>query len=295
MLQQHLYKLMMASWCRYLVLGAVLAMLAVQIAQIFWRYYPIPAESGVYVSGSQVSNSSSRSEKPGYDQLANAIANVHLFGKAEVAVVEEVVVEEAPETRLNYKLRGIYFSTDQELSSAIVEVKPNKSNFYRINDELDDKITLASIEADHILIDRYGKLERLNLEKKASLGKDRDSAAKNLPGTINTTVGSAESTALLQGYKKRYVNNPLALARRFQAIPVTQDGKNVGYKLKALRGESLLKKLNFQESDVFVKINGIGLDKPFQALDAVKSLSTASNVSVTVLRNGTEETLDFNM
>jgi type II secretory pathway component PulC len=76
---------------------------------------------------------------------------------------------------------------------------------------------------------------------------------------------------------------------------VTENGQNIGFRLKALRGESLLKKLDFKDSDVFIKINGIGLDKPFQALDALKSLTTASSVSVTVLRNGNEETINFNM
>ncbi len=87
----------------------------------------------------------------------------------------------------------------------------------------------------------------------------------------------------------------MAVAKRFQAIPVEEDGRNIGYKLKALRGESLLKKLELQPDDVFVEINGIGLDKPFQALDALKSLTTAENVSLTVLRNGNRETLDFNL
>ncbi|NIM28447.1 MAG: hypothetical protein GTN88_11965, partial [Gammaproteobacteria bacterium] len=51
------------------------------------------------------------------------------------------------------------------LSSAIIEVKPNDSQHYLLDDELADNITLAGIEPDHILISRYGKLERLDLEK----------------------------------------------------------------------------------------------------------------------------------
>ena len=99
----------------------------------------------------------------------------------------------------------------------------------------------------------------------------------------------------MQSYKRRYVSNPLALAKRFQAIPVQENGRNVGFRLRALRGESLLKKLDFNENDVFTKINGISLDKPFQALDALKSLTTAKSVSVTILRNGNEQTMEFNL
>ena len=87
----------------------------------------------------------------------------------------------------------------------------------------------------------------------------------------------------------------MALAKRFQAIPVQENGKNIGYKLRALRGEQLLRKLNLQQDDVFVEINGIGLDKPFQALDALKSLTTAKSVALTVMRNGNRETIDFSL
>jgi general secretion pathway protein C len=85
----------------------------------------------------------------------------------------------------------------------------------------------------------------------------------------------------------------MALATRFQAIPVQQDGKNIGFKLKPLRGESLLKKLNFQANDVFTAVNGVALSNPFEALDAIKSLTTAENISVTFMRNGAEQTVDF--
>ncbi|MDB4582927.1 hypothetical protein N9164_07230, partial [Draconibacterium sp.] len=138
---------------------------------------------------------------------------------------------------------------------------------------------------DHILINRYGKLERLNLEKPVPL--------KNLAGNQSAGGGTANQSALLRSYKKRYTSNPMALATRFQAIPVQQDGKNIGFKLKALRGESLLKKLNFEPDDVFTAVNGVALKNPFEAIDALKSLATADSISVTFMRNGAEQTQDF--
>ena len=53
--------------------------------------------------------------------------------------------------------------------------------------------------------------------------------------------------------------------------------------------------MDLRQDDVYVAINGIGLDKPFQALDALKSLATAENVSMTVLRNGNRQVLDFSL
>ncbi len=288
MLQASLVKLLMDSRIRLVVLLTILVLLAYQLAILFWQIYPQPDLSAAMIAKTSVSSGQSSPDQRSKAEQANAIAGAHLFGKVVVDQVVEAVVEQAPETKLNYKLRGIYFSEADELSSAIVEVKPNNSQHYYIDDELAENITVSSIARDHILINRYGKIERLNLQKPVVSKSDNTVASRVLSNP-------AVSTRLLQSYKKRYVSNPLALAKRFQAIPVQENGRNIGFRLKALRGESLLKKLDFNENDVFTKINGISLDKPFQALDALKSLTTANSVSVTIMRNGSEQTMDFRL
>jgi general secretion pathway protein C len=269
---------------RLAVLLVLLAALAHQVSLVVWQLLPMPPQSAMTPANQIVRNAAGNNSGVNFQQQAAAIGRAFLFGKAE-ARVEQVVVEEVVETKLNYKLRGIYYSPDEMLSSAIVEVKPNKSQHYMLDDELDENITLAKIELDHIVLNRYGKLERLNLQKRDGQGRQSLTTA--------ASGGGATQTALLRSYKRRYSSNPMALATRFQAIPVQQDGKNVGFKLKALRGESLLKKLNFEPNDVFTAVNGVELKNPFEALDALKSLTTATSVSVTFMRNGAEQTLDF--
>lgn len=289
MFQDYLYKILADKRMRNMAVLVVLALLAYQLSIAFWQFFP--------ASNIGDSNFRDQIEKGGnpvtpqqsYLEKAQLIGRANLFGKLQLEKSPVLETEKAPETKLNYKLRGIYFSDLDRLSSAIVETKINDSKHYRLDDELADNITLAAIERDHILINRYGKIERLNLEKSVA-----GAAGKGI-NTVLSDRNSSAGSALLRSYKKRYVSNPMALANRFQAIPVTENGKNIGFKLKALRGESLLKKLNFQAEDVFVKVNGIGLDEPFQALDALKSLTTSSSVSITVRRNGNEETINFSM
>jgi len=273
-----------------MVVIVVLVLLAFQMSIAFWQFFPA-SEMADHNLRSQVERvDNSVTPQQSHIEKAQLIARAYLFGKQTTEKAVVVETENAPETKLNYKLRGIYYSELERLSSAIVETKINDSKHYRLDDELADNITLAAIGRDHILINRYGKVERLNLEKSVA-----GASAAAVSSRRSNDPNSLASTALLRSYKKRYVSNPMALAKRFQAIPVSENGQNIGFKLKALRGESLLKKLNFQEGDVFTKVNGIGLDKPFQALDALKSLTTASSVSVTVLRNGNEETINFTM
>ncbi len=267
-------------------------LLAWQLSLLLWRLVPEPPLPAVKMSEPGSSMSDRSASAPGLDQKIARIAAAELFGKAvDRSQPKPEPVKEAPKSTLNYKLRGIYYSEDKALASAILQKGSGKSQFYRLGDEIDNGIYIDRILPDHILISRNGRLEKLELEKpKARKGTSRASANRSpaLPAPAN-------ATRVLQSYKRRYADNPLALAKRFQAIPVNRGGRNIGYKLKALRGERLLQKLGLREDDVFVEINGIGLDKPFQALDALKSLSTAENVSITVLRNGSRETLDFSL
>ncbi len=265
----------------------LLAALAHQVALVVWQFIPSPGQTAPEQPVQVVHSNNTQSAGANFKQQANAISHAFLFGRPDVATVVAEQVEAAPETELNYKLRGIYFSPDKRLSSAIVEVQPNKTKHYLLDQELADNITLAGIEQDHILINRYGKIERLNLQKPVP--------SKGRLGINRSTGGSANETALLRSYKRRYTSNPMALATRFQAIPVQQDGKNIGFKLKALRGESLLKKLSFEPDDIFTAVNGVSLKNPFEALDALKSLTTAASISVTFMRNGAEQTQDFKL
>ena len=280
-----IFRILGARWLKLTVLLVVLAALAQQVSVVVWQLIPLPQVAMNQQTMPQVRSADAVDSAANFQQQANAISRAFLFGKVEVKQQAVAVVEQAPETQLNYKLRGVYYSPDKRLSSAIVETRPNDSKHYLLDQELADKIFLAGIERDHILIDRYGKLERLNLEKPNPLTSKRASRG--------TSGGSANQSALLRSYKKRYTSNPMALATRFQAIPVQQNGQNIGFKLKPLRGESLLKKLSFQPDDVFTAVNGVSLKNPFEALDALKSLATASSISVTFMRNGSEQTQDF--
>ena len=272
-----------------MVILVALALLAIQLSIVFWQFYPATNVGNNELRSQVIRGDTPVTPQQSYVEKAQLIGRAYLFGKPQVESAPVANIEDAPETKLNYKLRGIYYSDLDRLSSAIVEIKINDSKYYRLDDELADNITLAAIERDHILINRYGKIERLNLEKKVA------GAVNATFDTRSSNPNSLSNTALLRSYKKRYLSNPMALAKRFQAIPVTENGQNIGFKLKALRGESLLKRLNFKDNDVFIKVNGIGLDKPFQALDALKALTTASSISVTVKRNGNEETINFSM
>ena len=267
-----------------------MALAGYQLSLVIWKLVPQPEinNSALFI---QQSKATSTDKGISSIDKVREITSKNLYGEAQKKVAPTVVVEDAPKSSLNYKIRGIYYSEDESLASIILEKNSNITQYYRLGDEIDSQIFIHQIQPDYVIISRLGKLEKLILEK-PELDMNQTASADR---RVLRSLPASASSQVLQSYRRRYSNNPMALARRFQAIPIQENGQNIGYKLKALRGEQLLKKLDLQEDDIFVAINGIGLDKPFQALDALKSLTTAENVSLTVLRNGNRETLDFTL
>ncbi|MDJ0833999.1 MAG: type II secretion system protein GspC [Gammaproteobacteria bacterium] len=273
----------------YSVTLLLVVLLGYQLSILVWQLVPVPAlpQSAAMVTTPQ--KTANDQTVISARQKIREIEDKNLFGKLQAVSVQQPEVTDAPESTLKYKLRGIFYSPDEALASVILEKDPRTIKFYRLGEEIENRIFIEQIQADHILISRYGKLEKLVLEKPTA------NLAARIDNRPVATLPASNTSKVLQSYKRRYSKDPMALAKRFKAIPVEENGQNIGYKLKALRGERLLQRLDIQDDDVFLAINGIGLDKPFQALDALKSLTTSEEISVTLLRNGNRETLNFNL
>lgn len=271
----------------------LLALLAWQLSVLLWMLVPEPQLQAAEMPLPLKVITDQQQPEITLQQKVAAISRAALFGQVEkkTAAPKPVKqVKEAPKSNLKYKIRGIYYSDDEALASVIIQIDAQNTQFFRLGDEIEPQIYVEEIFPDYILINRNGNLEKLLLEKPtvtASKIQDRHQ--------VSAIRSSPQTTALLKSYKRRYAKNPLALAKRFQAIPVSEGGRNIGYKLNALKGERLLQKLEFEKDDVFVEINGIGLDKPFEALDALKSLTTVDEVTLTVLRNGSRVSREFSL
>ena len=77
---------------------------------------------------------------------------------------------------------------------------------------------------------------------------------------------------------------------------VKRNGKQLGYRLQPQqKGNELMQEVGLEANDVITEINGIKLDNPQNGIGALRQLSTANSVSITVMRNGTEVPLSIQL
>jgi general secretion pathway protein C len=86
-----------------------------------------------------------------------------------------------------------------------------------------------------------------------------------------------------------------ALARAARIVPSVVDGKPNGFKLYAIRPNSVYARIGLQNGDTVRAINGFEMTSPDKALEVYTKLRSASHLSVSINRRGQDTTLDYNV
>jgi type II secretion system protein C len=87
------------------------------------------------------------------------------------------------------------------------------------------------------------------------------------------------------GFRK-LLAEPDCLVRQARIVPSIKNGKPRGFKLYAIRSESLYSRLGLKNGDLILKLNGHEMTTPDKALEAFASLKMAKTIAVELERRG---------
>jgi len=209
----------------------------------------------------------------------SAIVKHNLFGVAAAKIPSAPQpVADAPDTQLNLELRGVLAYNPEASALAIISEGRSDERVYAIGDELPGSATLEEVLADHVILKRNGRLEKLRLPEDSTPIAVAASTGKN------TDVSQLTAGQL----RDNIVKDPMQFARKVRTIPHKEDGKLVGYKLRARDYEAVLAQYGLQPNDIVTEVNGTALNNPKTSLRALRSLATASEINATILRDGVE-------
>lgn len=277
----------------------VIVLLAQSLAQLTWQLIPAPqlnqAELTAIVAP-PVRNAAVTRPRQGRN-----ISQLHLFGEVQKVAPQPVArAEAAPDTRLNLKLSGVLASEIPGQARAIIAAGGAREKTYRVGDTLPGNAVLREIYTDRVILETRGRLETLRLPKKSS-GPAQASPpqAVNNRGQSSTVATSADATPaeLLVQYQEALVSDPQSLMNLVRAVPVTdpESGELKGYRLAHAQDRSLLGKFGLRSGDVLTQVNGVAIDSPMKGLEILQSLTSATNVSITIERNGQPQSFSFSL
>lgn len=224
-------------------------------------------------------------------QAFRNLSSAHLFGIAETKKAP-IKSDQAPETKLNLVLKGVLAAGSTEMASAIIARGANgKEEIYGIDDKIPGGITLREIHAEHVILERQGRLETLRMMK--SKGSDQISGPQNIQSSTSTLSTTATST--LKNIRSDLIKNPASFRKYATPVVVRENGKQIGYRLQAQGNSDLLTQAGLEPSDVITSVNGVKLDDMRNSISALSALRSASQVSITVKRNGAEVPLNIQL
>lgn len=227
---------------------------------------------------------------------APTLAQWHLFGSA-LPTQDARSAANAPETTLDLRLTGLFADTDPAHGIALIADGSGNQAAYKAGAVLPGGARLKSVYVDHVLLVSNGRDETLRLPRElANEGPARSASAPAQPGGLAmapVNVAGLE-TVDWQAVQRQAQGDPAALARHINILPVIENGAVVGMRLGGAQS-AMLSRIGLRPDDVVTAVNGISVKDVGRARQVIEAVRDADRVSVTVRRNGREETLDVSL
>lgn len=214
-----------------------------------------------------------------------------------------------PITTLPLLLVATSVASDSKFSAAtITNTSEGKSGMFYTDDPIPGGGPIVRIGSQHVDFrnNGAGRVERLMLDGATPPPQVASTAA---PAAVTTPTGpdGEFAAAVDAGVKKiddthyeidralvdKALGDPTIVARAARIVPSIKDGKPNGFKLYAIRPNSVFAKLGLQNGDTLHAINGFDMTSPDKALEVYTKVKSASNLSINVTRRGKPQQMEY--
>ncbi len=207
---------------------------------------------------------------------AAAIVGAHLFGEAGAeAPPPQGELVDAPDTRLNLQLRGVVAAGDQRMAHAIIADASSEERVYFVSDAVPGGASLHQVYPDRVILNRGGNLEVLRLP--------REYAATPARSSRRISSRSAPAAPSIQQAVMQSAASFMDIVRPQPFMP---EGQLKGYRVYPGPNRQRFAALGLRPGDLVTEINGMPLNNPAQGMEIFRSLGDATQVTVTIERNG---------
>jgi len=273
-----------ARWMQSLpswVSVGLVVLLAWQLVQLGWaimgaRKAPGPSAS----AGAPVVAAPSG---PAFD--LPGILNAHLFGVAGATDAGATDPNSVAATQMPLVLVGTIAEANPERGYAIIGDSAATAKVYAVGKTITGGTKLHSVYPDRAILDRGGKLEALLLPRKFT------GAGLTPP----PAPSSAQSDPMLgDRLRDLAAQNPGAITEIIRPQPVFANGQQRGYRVYPGRNRAQFTKLGLMPGDLVTAINGTPLDDAARGMEILQTMNAATDVNVTVERNGQTTQININ-
>jgi general secretion pathway protein C len=264
------------SW----VLAALIAVELARIAISLLGGGPVKSPQPLLI------NTAPRAPHAGLD--IQSVVSAHLFGVATVDPSTQDPAN-APQSTANLVLAGTIATQDPKRGVAIIS-DGGPSKVYSVGDNVGGA-SLHSVYLDHVILDRAGALESLQLPRQLGAGMHGPPVVRRQGGADPRTVAAVENIRHL------VQQDPGILDQVMRTVPSYDNaaGKLRGFRAYPGRNKQIFGKLGLKSGDLVTAINGTPLDDPQRSQEVFNTIQTSDHVTVTVERAGQKQDITLNI
>jgi general secretion pathway protein C len=256
------------------------ALIAVELARI-----AVALVSGPVKSPQPAIAAGSQSHPPRAGVNAQAVVAAHLFG---VAVADPTTQDpnNAPLSSANLVLAGTIATQDPKRGIAIIS-DGGPSKVFSVGDNVNGA-ALYSVYLDHVILDRGGTLETLQLPRLLA-------GTSRMP--MHRAAPEARTSEAVENIRRLVQQDPGLLDQVMRTVPSYDNaaGKLRGFRAYPGRNRTIFTKLGLKPGDLVTAINGQPLDDPQHSQEVFNTIQSSNTVTVTVERGGQRQDISLNI
>jgi len=197
-------------------------------------------------------------------------------------------------TSLPLQLIGTIILSDSKRSvAAIRNSEKDKLESYQSGNMIDTAARIHKVEAQKVYLQNIatGQLEYIELKE--------DQMAIPVGASPYAPLGKGIREAgedrfvIDRGMMEGALTNPNEILTQARAVPNIVGGKIQGFRIFAIRPDSIYEKLGIKNGDVILRVNGIDLDSPAKALEFYGAISSASDITLDIDRGGQKRSFSY--
>jgi len=290
-------------YAKVLLVLLLLVWISFSLASLFWRLLPAPSvDSNDLLAVNTAFEPESATRVRAVDIAA--LKAIPLFGKevAPAPVVEEkpeVVQENVEETRLNLTLVGSFANDIDDKKAYAIIANGRNQLLYKVDEDIEglNNVSLLKVFADKVIIDNRGKQEALLMYPEGGTSTPSNRTAqvspfveREAPAAAPAEGNAAQALASLNDRQRlQKISDVIRFTRK------TDNGQMVGFRVLPGRNRAGFEQTGLQLNDVVTAIDGNALNNLRAANEVYKEKRNATQASLTVLRDGSELTVDIDL
>lgn len=204
------------------------------------------------------------------EALLQNLVGAHLFGQSPMDQATSTPAQDL-------LLTGVVASTDPQKGLAFIGRSTDSVRLFRVG-ETEDDIRLVAVYGAHVLFERGGVLQSLEMPKEFSFEAYATTQVAAVPARAGVPPNSAVFGAIINAHLRS-----------------SDEGKQVGYLVYPGENHEAFNLLGLRGGDVILSVNGQQLDNPESSTQILGELSLLQNAQVTVKRGRSEWNLSLDI